>query len=106
MKETEELPPGGLDLYIAEEDEFSPDKLRSTIERFYMTVFIGLAGFVKHIARLRSWNERTRTTWFCCVHLVPHLTNIAGIFRRMGTRPAHANPPSDHNCPHYLPAFS
>jgi Protein of unknown function (DUF3292) len=30
--------PGGLDLNIADEDEFSPDKLRSTIERLYMTV--------------------------------------------------------------------
>lgn len=30
--------PGGLDLNIADEDEFSPDKLRATIERLYMTV--------------------------------------------------------------------
>jgi hypothetical protein len=38
-------PPGGLDLNIADEDEFSPDKLRSNIERLYMTVIIGLMGF-------------------------------------------------------------
>ena len=30
--------PGNLDLNIADEDEFSPDKLRATIERLYMTV--------------------------------------------------------------------
>ncbi|OCK83359.1 hypothetical protein K432DRAFT_432934 [Lepidopterella palustris CBS 459.81] len=29
---------GGLDLNIADEEEFSPDKLRSNIERLYMTV--------------------------------------------------------------------
>ena len=33
-----DIVPGGLDLNIADEDEFSPDKLRSTIERLYMTV--------------------------------------------------------------------
>lgn len=29
---------GGLDLNIADEEEFSPDKLRASIERLYMTV--------------------------------------------------------------------
>jgi hypothetical protein len=38
VKETDKVVPGGLDLNIADEDEFSPDKLRSTIERLYMTV--------------------------------------------------------------------
>lgn len=32
------VPPGNLDLNSADEEEFSPDKLRSTLERFYMTV--------------------------------------------------------------------
>lgn len=31
-------PPGGLDMNVAEHDEFSPDKLRSSVERLYMTV--------------------------------------------------------------------
>lgn len=31
-------PPGGLDLNIADEEEFSPDKLRSNVERLYMTI--------------------------------------------------------------------
>ena len=30
--------PGSLDFNIAEEEEFSPDKLRSNLERLYMTV--------------------------------------------------------------------
>ena len=31
-------PPGFLDLEIANDEEFSPDKLRANIERLYMTV--------------------------------------------------------------------
>ena len=38
VKKTDVVVPGGLDLNIADEDEFSPDKFRSTIERLYMTV--------------------------------------------------------------------
>ena len=59
--------PGGLDLNIVDEDDFSPDKLRSNLERLYMTVIIGLMGFGKHIARLRSWREPRRTTAFAVV---------------------------------------
>lgn len=50
--------PGGLDLNIADEDEFSPDKLRSTIERLYMTVVCpqsyALSRIVHRISRLRK----------------------------------------------------
>ena len=59
--------PGGLDLNIVDEDDFSPDKLRSNLERLYMTVIIGLMGFGKHIARLRSWREPRRTAAFAGV---------------------------------------
>lgn len=31
-------PPGVLDLEISENEEFSPDKLRATLERLYITV--------------------------------------------------------------------
>ncbi|KAH8882138.1 hypothetical protein GQ53DRAFT_885822 [Thozetella sp. PMI_491] len=57
--------PGELDLNIADEEEFSPDKLRANIERLYMTVVIGIIGLVKHVARLRSWREAKRTSIFC-----------------------------------------
>ena len=67
VKATNEPMLGGLDLNIVDEDEFSPDKLRSNIERLYMTVIIGVMGFGKHIARLRSWREPRRTGCFCAV---------------------------------------
>lgn len=67
VKATSNDPPGALDLNIVDEDEFSPDKLRSNIERLYMTVIIGIMGFGKHIARLRSWREPKRTGAFLAV---------------------------------------
>ncbi|KAI0094314.1 hypothetical protein BDY19DRAFT_901530 [Irpex rosettiformis] len=57
-----------LDLEVSENEEFSPDKLRATLERLYMTVDLGLAAFVKHIARLRSWNEPRRSAGFCIAY--------------------------------------
>lgn len=60
--------PGNLDLNIADEEEFSSDKLRANLERAYMTVGIGMLTFVKHIMRLRSWRETQRTTAFCVVY--------------------------------------
>lgn len=38
VKELDTAPPGGLDLNIADEEEFSPDKLRANVERLYMTI--------------------------------------------------------------------
>lgn len=69
LKEIPNAAPGGLDLNVADEEEFSPDKLRSNIERLYMTVIIGLMGFGKQIARLRSWRETRRTAYFCTVRI-------------------------------------
>ncbi|KAF2712250.1 hypothetical protein K504DRAFT_464328 [Pleomassaria siparia CBS 279.74] len=68
VKEIPNSPPGGLDLNIADEEEFSPDKLRSNIERLYMTIGIGMMGFFKQIVRLRSWRETRRTAWFCSAY--------------------------------------
>lgn len=62
--------PGGLDLNIADEEEFSPDKLRANIERLYMTVAIGLLSAVKHVARLRSWREAQRTACFAATYFL------------------------------------
>ncbi|PKY08535.1 hypothetical protein P168DRAFT_286645 [Aspergillus campestris IBT 28561] len=59
-----------LDLNRAADEDFSPDKLRATIERFYTVVVVELAGFVKHVARLRSWREPRRTSVFCIVYFV------------------------------------
>lgn len=62
--------PGNLDLNIADEEEFSPDKLRANIERLYMTVLIGLMGAGKHLMRLRSWRETRRTSAFCAAYFI------------------------------------
>ncbi|KAB8338771.1 hypothetical protein FH972_021716 [Carpinus fangiana] len=70
VKEVTTPVPGNLDLNIADEDEFSPDKLRSTLERLYMTVGLGLLSFGKHIVRIRSWRETRRTTMFCVIYFV------------------------------------
>lgn len=59
--------PGNLDLNIADDEEFSPDKLRSNIERLYMTIIIGAMGSGKQMVRLRSWRETRRTACFCAV---------------------------------------
>ena len=67
VKAIPNTPMAGLDLNIADEDEFSPDKLRSNVERLYMTVIVGLTAFGKHIARLRSWREPRRTAAFAVV---------------------------------------
>lgn len=76
VKAIPEAPPGGLDLNIADEDEFSPDKLRANIERLYMTVIVGVIGFGKHIARLRSWREPRRTAGFAAVYGLAWLLNL------------------------------
>jgi len=68
--------PGNLDLNIAEDEEFSPDKLRANIERLYMTIGIGMMNFGKHIVRLRSWRETRRTAWFCTVYFVAWIFDL------------------------------
>ena len=91
---------GGLDLNIVDEDEFSPDKLRSNLERLYMTVIIGLMGFGKQIARLRSWREPRRTAGFCAVSQtlvqLKHLPLIifTGVLHCMDLQPC----PTSHPC--------
>ncbi|KAJ5541254.1 hypothetical protein N7494_006330 [Penicillium frequentans] len=73
VKAVPNAPLQNLDLIRSGDDEFSPEKLRTTLERFYTTVFIGLTGLVKQIARLRSWKEPRRTAIFCTVYTVAWL---------------------------------
>lgn len=61
---------------IADEDEFSPVKLRANIERLYMTMIVGLISFGKHIVRLRSWREPRRTAGFAAAYFVAWLFNL------------------------------
>ncbi|KGY14724.1 hypothetical protein PABG_12409 [Paracoccidioides brasiliensis Pb03] len=60
-------PPGDFDLHRAKEEGFSPDTLKSAIERFYATVVIGLINAFKHFDRLRSskrLGEQQRSVYF------------------------------------------
>ncbi|GLI72854.1 hypothetical protein PoHVEF18_001038 [Penicillium ochrochloron] len=76
VKAVPEAPLQNLDLTRADDDEFSPDKLRATIERFYTTIIVKLTSFVKHIARLRSWKETRRTSVFCAVYCIAWLLDL------------------------------
>ena len=65
VKATPTAPPGGLDLNIAEDEEFSPDKLRSNIERLYMTVVctqIPRADGLLMTRRLLAWLRLSNTS--------------------------------------------
>ncbi|OOQ82934.1 hypothetical protein PEBR_36955 [Penicillium brasilianum] len=76
VKALPEAPLQNLDLTRADDDEFSPDKLRATIERFYTTIIVKLTSFIKHIARLRSWKETRRTSVFCAVYCIAWLLDL------------------------------
>ncbi|RYP29750.1 hypothetical protein DL767_006571 [Monosporascus sp. MG133] len=52
VKEVVDPLPGNLDLNIAEDEEFSPDKLRANVERLYMTVLIGIMNAAYFVAWL------------------------------------------------------
>ena len=75
VKALPDLPPGGLDMNIADKDEFFPDKLRSTLERVYTTVGISFIAAFTHVARLRSWKEWRRTTLFAIIYAVAWIFN-------------------------------
>ncbi|UZJ52677.1 hypothetical protein CBS101457_001997 [Exobasidium rhododendri] len=77
-KKLEEEPQGGIDMNIADKDAFTPDKLRSTLERIYMSVGLGGAAFFKHIARVRSWKEYRRTSLFFVFYLVGWVFDFLG----------------------------
>jgi hypothetical protein len=56
-----------LDLNRVEDEQFPPEKVRMTIERFYTSVIVGVIEFVRHVGRLRSWREPGRTSAFTLV---------------------------------------
>ncbi|KAH8204192.1 hypothetical protein TruAng_001612 [Truncatella angustata] len=68
LKRTSKPLIGGLDLNVAEDEEFSPNKLRSQFERLYMGPIVGVLVFCKHVARLRSWRETRRTAALCTIY--------------------------------------
>ncbi|KAI9043658.1 DUF3292 domain-containing protein [Aspergillus affinis] len=76
VKALPETPLQNLDLIRSEDEQFSPDKLRATLERFYTTIVVAMVSFFKHIARLRSWKETRRTSAFCAVYFVAWLLDV------------------------------
>ncbi|WKT45098.1 Protein of unknown function DUF3292 [Fusarium oxysporum f. sp. vasinfectum] len=78
VRSIKEPPLGMLDMNIADEEEFSPEKLRAQIERLYVSVFAQLFSFWKHIVRLRSWREYQRTSAFLAVYTLAWLLDILG----------------------------
>ena len=78
VKSIDEPPLGMLDMNIADDEEFSPEKLRAQIERLYVSVLAQLFSFWKHIVRLRSWKETRRTSAFLGVYTLAWLLDILG----------------------------
>lgn len=76
VKSIDTPPLANLDMNIADEEEFSPDKLRANLERLYITVVVPVVSFWKHIARLRSWKEYQRTSAFLAIYTVAWLLDL------------------------------
>lgn len=67
MKAINDAASRDLDLNRVEDEQFPPEKMRMTIERFYTSVVVGVAEFCRQVTRLRSWREPGRTTVFAMV---------------------------------------
>ncbi|KAJ5198587.1 uncharacterized protein N7498_007704 [Penicillium cinerascens] len=65
-----------IDLNRADDEQFPPEKLRMTVERFYTSVVVGLTEFFRHVGRLRSWKEPLRTSIFCSVYFSSWLLDL------------------------------
>ncbi|PYH45042.1 uncharacterized protein BP01DRAFT_391992 [Aspergillus saccharolyticus JOP 1030-1] len=73
VQATSESRADDLDLKPIEHEQFPPEKVRITFERFYVSVIPGLITFYGHLARLRSWNEPRRTSAFCVIYFIAWL---------------------------------
>jgi hypothetical protein len=76
VKSIDEPPLADLDLNVADDEDFSPDKLRAQLERLYMVVLVGLFSAWKHVVRLRSWREWKRSSAFLAVYTVAWLFDL------------------------------
>ncbi|KAF4334709.1 hypothetical protein FBEOM_11449 [Fusarium beomiforme] len=70
LKHVPNHPDDELDFNVAEEEQFSPNKLRAQLERLYMGAIIGFIMFRQHLSRLQSWREPRRTACFCLVYFI------------------------------------
>ncbi|KAF4501105.1 hypothetical protein FAGAP_2690 [Fusarium agapanthi] len=69
LKHAPNHPEDEMDFNVAEEEQFSPNKLRAQIERLYMEAILGFIMFRQHLSRIQSWREPRRTSCFCLVYL-------------------------------------
>ncbi|KAK4687961.1 hypothetical protein P7C73_g2149, partial [Tremellales sp. Uapishka_1] len=66
----------GIDLQPSEDEEFTVDKLRSSLERFYASVITGLLRSAKEVQRIRRWEEGgSRTTVALVVYSIAFYYN-------------------------------
>ncbi|KAE9362759.1 hypothetical protein N431DRAFT_391269 [Stipitochalara longipes BDJ] len=66
----------GLDLTEAWDDDHSTDKITLHLQRFYLSIFLGLTSFGKQISRLRSWKDANRTAAFCVTYFSAWVFNF------------------------------
>lgn len=76
VKRIEKRPSSSLDFNIASEADITGDRLRAQGERLYMTVITRLIASYKHVVRLRSWREKTRTLSFLAGFSIAWLADL------------------------------
>ncbi|SCO43721.1 uncharacterized protein FFNC_09350 [Fusarium fujikuroi] len=76
LKHAPSHPEDEMDFNVAEEEQFSPNKLRAQIERLYVGAILGFIMFRQHLSRLQSWREPRRTLCFCLVYLAAWYLNF------------------------------
>ncbi|KAK1144456.1 hypothetical protein N8T08_005328 [Aspergillus melleus] len=79
VKATQDTTQSVLDLNRAEDEQFPPEKLRMTIERFYTSVIVGVTDLFNHVVRLRSWKEPRRTAAFCGVYFLAWIVDLLAL---------------------------
>src|SRR5690242_13551620 len=111
VKEIPTAPPGGLDMNIADEEEFSPDKLRSNLERTYMTI-VGVALYNIHLHAYGTtgyWNDyvwQTHRPPPVMARVQSYLILCISLFSSLDTRPDHAYGYDYARHSHRLPTVS
>jgi hypothetical protein len=95
VKEIPNPPPGGLDLNIADEEEFSPDKLRSNIERLYMTIVSSEIGDPLQATHIPVGNQhdelrKAHRSITVLARNATHCLVLRGVLCGMGPRPHYA----------------
>ncbi|CAF3461888.1 unnamed protein product [Fusarium graminearum] len=76
IKHTPNHPKDKMDLEVAEDEQFSPNKLRAQLERLYMGAILGFIISRQHISRLQSWREPRRTAAFCITYFTVWYLNF------------------------------